>query len=98
MGKGHLLRIQNKRVPVLLTSRTIQLRQTKYLVHDELTLRHFLIFLRNNAYIYINSGDGFYVSCNGNIPSSSVLMVDLYRCCDEQGYLNLSIEKNQAFG
>jgi hypothetical protein len=98
MGNGHLLRIKNKRVPVLLTSKTIQLRQTKYLVHDELTLRHFLIFLRNNRYIYVNSGDGFYITCNGNIPSSSVLMVDLYRCCDEQGYLNLSIERSQFFG
>jgi hypothetical protein len=99
MTSGHDLFIKHDRVPVILTSNSVKLKQTKYLLSRTDTLGSFVHFLKFKGYISVQSNESVYIrDMNRCIPSySDTIGCVYYHLKGADGYLRLAIDKTSHF-
>jgi len=98
-------RIKNKypeRIPVICEklnnrSNIPDLDKSKYLVPCDLTVGQFIYVIRKR--IKLSSEQAIFIFINGNIPSNTSLMCDLYEYNkDEDGFLYVTYSGENTFG
>ena len=73
------------------------IKKTKYLVHQDLTIGHFLYIIRQN--IAILPETAIYISINNIIPPTSISMITLYENYkDDDGFLYVNYSTENTFG
>jgi len=90
------------KLPVILSSQTINLIQNKFLVPDDINIARFLINIRKHitASPEVSNQTAYYLITSGNTPISPVEeMSSVYSKHKEAcGFLYLCIEKEDMYG
>lgn len=102
MTNGFEVYQKTQRIPVIIDSKTIKIRQKKYLLHPDQTLGDFIYFLRQKGHIFIDSSESLYVleKHTNVVPRQRDKFSEAYHHLNhhKDGFLYLTIEKEHWFG
>lgn len=93
------------RIPVIVerdskASASLELLdKKKYLVPNELTVGQFMFVIRKRLKLPANEAIYLYLPVGGKMPSSSMVMKDIYATCkDDDGFLYMTYAGENVFG
>jgi GABA(A) receptor-associated protein len=92
-----LLKKYNNKIPIIINVSDIPITERKFLVPNDITIQDFIYILRKR--IKLTPEQSIFIFINNNLPPMNVLISEIYKNhCDEDGFLYISLHKENTFG